>query len=153
MAVPTSILIFFRLLFCAKTAAAGACAWLLIVAMVLAAGNVRAAAEYVGADACMGCHQQEAGSWTNSHHDLAMQVPTDKTVLGNFESAAFDYRGITTTFFKRQGEFFVRTDNSQGQLQEFKVAYTFGVYPLQQYLLPLPGGRLQAVSATTLAAP
>ena len=28
---------------------------------------------------------------------------------------------------------------------DFDVHYTFGVEPLQQYLLPLPGGRLQAL--------
>jgi predicted CXXCH cytochrome family protein len=115
------------------------------VTLLLVTGNTLAAPQYVGGETCVACHEQETSKWTDSHHDLAMQEPTDKTVLGNFEAGSFDYRGVTTTFFKRQGEFFVRTDNSQGQLQEFKVAYTFGVYPLQQYLLPLPGGRLQAL--------
>ena len=32
-------------------------------------------------------------------------------------------------------------------MRDFEVAYTFGVAPLQQYLVPFPGGRLQALSA------
>jgi tetratricopeptide (TPR) repeat protein len=30
-------------------------------------------------------------------------------------------------------------------MADFEVKYTFGVYPLQQYLVPLPGGRLQCL--------
>ena len=32
-----------------------------------------------------------------------------------------------------------------GALHDFEIAYTFGVYPLQQYLIAMPGGRLQAL--------
>ena len=31
------------------------------------------AAEYVGAEACAGCHEAQSQLWTGSHHDLAMQ--------------------------------------------------------------------------------
>lgn len=47
--------------------------------------------------------------------------------------------------FHRQDErYFVRTEDSQGQPHDFEVKYTFGFMPLQQYLLEMPGGRLQA---------
>ena len=39
----------------------------------------------------------------------------------------------------------MRTDGEDGEPAEFEVAYVFGVYPLQQYLLPLSRGRLQAL--------
>jgi hypothetical protein len=39
-----------------------------------------------------------------------------------------------------------RTDGPDGALHDFEVKFTFGVEPLEQYLLLLPGGRLQAFS-------
>ena len=59
---------------------------------------------------------------------------------------SFDYAGTTTEFFRRDGKFFVRTDGPDGKLADFEVKYTFGVEPLQQYLIELPRGRLQALS-------
>jgi tetratricopeptide (TPR) repeat protein len=74
-------------------------------------------------------------------------LPADGTaVRGNFEGATFKKDGVTSTFSRRDGRYVVRTDGPDGSLQEYRVAYTFGVDPLQQYLLELPGGRLQALS-------
>jgi predicted CXXCH cytochrome family protein len=39
----------------------------------------------------------------------------------------------------------VRTDGPDGALHDYPIAYTFGVYPLQQYLIAFPGGRYQAL--------
>ena len=39
----------------------------------------------------------------------------------------------------------VRTDGPDGSLQDYEIAYTFGVYPLQQYLIGFPDGRYQAL--------
>jgi Flp pilus assembly protein TadD len=36
--------------------------------------------------------------------------------------------------------------DSAGEIADYRVAYTFGVEPLQQYLVRLPGGRFQALS-------
>ena len=35
-----------------------------------------------------------------------------------------------------------RTDGRDGRLEDFAIAYTFGVDPLQQYLIELPDGRV-----------
>lgn len=67
-------------------------------------------------------------------------------MLGDFANAKFAKDGVETTFFQRDGQYWVRTDGADGKLADFRVAYTFGVTPLQQYLLELPGGRLQALS-------
>lgn len=105
-------------------------------------------ASYVGGKACISCHAAETKDWTGSHHDLAMQVASDQAVLGDFNQAHFTYSGtgITSTFFKRDGKFFVNTDGADGRLTDFQIQYTFGVTPLQQYLIELPGGKLQALS-------
>jgi predicted CXXCH cytochrome family protein len=107
-------------------------------------GAAKEVSVYVGAQACAACHQSEFAAWRRSHHALAMQPPTADTVLGRFDGATFQKDGVTTTFFKRDGKFWVRTDGADGKLADFEVRYTFGVSPLQQYLLALPGGRLQA---------
>ncbi len=40
----------------------------------------------------------------------------------------------------------VETDGPDGSMQTFEVKYTFGLEPLQQYLIEFPDGRLQALS-------
>jgi predicted CXXCH cytochrome family protein len=73
--------------------------------------------------------------------------------LGDFADARFEQRGAVTRFFERDGRAFVNTEGPDGRLADFAVAYTFGVTPLQQLLLPLPGGRLQALSVAWDARP
>ncbi len=75
-----------------------------------------------------------------------MQEATDETVLGDFGGRSFTHFGVTSTFFERGGKHFVRTDGPDGKPHEYPIAYTFGVYPLQQYLIAFPGGRYQALN-------
>ena len=100
-------------------------------------------AQYIGREVCASCHQAETDRWTGSHHDLAMQPANDETVLGDFDGAEFTYAGITSTFFRRDDEFLVRTDGPDGELQEYRIAFTFGAIPLQQYLIEFTAGRYQ----------
>jgi len=103
-------------------------------------------AAYVGGEQCAGCHLEQAGAWTNSHHDLAMQTASPTTILGDFNEAEFEYNGVVSDFFRRGEEYWVRTDGPDGELADFRVSHTFGVDPLQQYLVELPEGRLQSLS-------
>jgi len=100
---------------------------------------------YVGAKVCAGCHEQAYEDWRGSHHDEAMQHANQKSVLGNFNQARFEYNGVTSTFFKKGNEFWVNTDGADGKLQDFKIQYTFGVTPLQQYLIGFDDGRFQSL--------
>jgi hypothetical protein len=111
------------------------------------------AADHVGSKACAGCHAREHEAWTGSHHALAMQEADAKSVLGNFDNARFSYAGVTSTFFRRDGKYFVRTDGADGKLADFEIKYTFGVTPLQQFLIEFPDGRLQALSIAWDARP
>jgi len=110
-----------------------------------AAALVASAASYVGAAACKGCHEAEYKAWQGSHHEQAMQAAGGATVLGNFSNVRFWRYGIETTFFRRDGRFMVRTDGADGKLADFEISHTFGVYPLQQYLVAFPGGRFQTL--------
>lgn len=100
---------------------------------------------FVGAHTCGGCHEQELNRWKGSHHQIAMQPANGSTVLGNFKDASFTCNGITSRFFRRDGKFMVRTDGPDGALHDYEIKFTFGVSPLQQYLIAFPGGRLQAL--------
>jgi predicted CXXCH cytochrome family protein len=100
---------------------------------------------FVGGGVCSECHAPESGAWKSSHHALAMQPATAAAVLGDFAGAQFEHFGVTTTFFRDGDKFTVRSDGPDGALHDYPITYTFGVYPLQQYLIPFPGGRLQAL--------
>jgi predicted CXXCH cytochrome family protein len=103
-------------------------------------------ATFVGSETCAGCHRAESQLWHSSQHDRAMDHATDKTVLGDFSGVTFDYFGTRSRFFRSEGKFLVETDGPDGKLATFEVKYTFGIYPLQQYLIEFPDGRIQALS-------
>ena len=103
-------------------------------------------ATYVGAKSCSQCHAVEFKAWQGSHHDLAMQVASEQTVLGNFANATFKSGNQTSTFFRRDAGYFINTEGPDGKLADYEIKYTFGVTPLQQYLVEFPDGRLQALS-------
>jgi predicted CXXCH cytochrome family protein len=101
---------------------------------------------FVGSETCAGCHQVEAELWRGSQHKQAMDHATTTTVRGDFNDTSFDYHGIHSRFFRKDGKFFVETDGADGKLATFEVQYTFGIDPLQQYLIEFPDGRVQALS-------
>jgi Tfp pilus assembly protein PilF len=103
------------------------------------------AATFVGAKVCTSCHAAQAELWKASHHARAMQEATPQTVLGDFNGARVTQSGVPTTFTRAGDRFMVRTEGADGYPHDYDVAYTFGVDPLQQYLIRAPGGRLQAL--------
>jgi tetratricopeptide (TPR) repeat protein len=111
-----------------------------------AAGMQARVETFVGRESCLSCHEVAYQAWSGSDHDKAMDVASDSTVLGHFDGAVFEHRGVTSEFYRRDGKYYVRTEGPDGDADEFEIAYTFGVDPLQQYLIRFPGGRLQALS-------
>jgi len=109
------------------------------------AQNLTDEAKYIGRDRCKDCHQKEYNKWVGSHHDKAMDIATDSTVLGNFNNTEFTFNGITSKFFKKDGKFFVRTNGPGGKIDDFEITHTFGYTPLQQYLIPFEKGRYQCL--------
>ena len=75
-----------------------------------------------------------------------MARASEQSMLGDFNNTKFAYAGVNSIFFKREGKFFVNTDGPDGKLADYEIKYTFGVAPLQQYLIEFPDGRLQALS-------
>lgn len=94
-----------------------------------------AQAAFVGRSRCIDCHQQQHADWSGSHHDLAMDLATDESVLGDFSDATLEHYGVTSRMFRRDGKFFINTEGPDGQLADFEIKYVFGVTPLQQYMV------------------
>jgi predicted CXXCH cytochrome family protein len=101
---------------------------------------------FVGSETCIGCHQDAGKLWHASQHAHAMAHATEETVLGDFDDATFVYGDVTSRFFKTDGKFFVETDGPDGTLETFEIKYTFGLEPLQQYLIEFPDGRIQSLT-------
>ncbi len=112
---------------------------------VSAVAQASAPPEFVGSDACADCHADEYTEWQGSHHELAMQVANEQTVLGDFDDASVDYYGATTRMYRDGDRFIMQTGNASGDLEEFDVSFAFGVEPLQQYLTDFPDGRKQVL--------
>ncbi len=117
-----------------------------VVVADMAVADEAPSAQFMGDAVCGRCHATQYEAWQQSHHDLAMQTPNPNTVLGDFNEAVFEHYGERTEFRRRGEDFIVRTQGADGEMRDFTVAWVFGVYPLQQYLLPLDKGRLQALS-------
>ncbi|MEN8210313.1 MAG: tetratricopeptide repeat protein [Thermodesulfobacteriota bacterium] len=102
--------------------------------------------DFVGRETCKDCHRNEYEKWQNSHHDRAMDKADATTVLGDFNDAKLIHNNITTRFFKKGEAFFVNTIGQDGKYNDFQITHTFGFSPLQQYLVPFEGGRLQCLT-------
>jgi tetratricopeptide (TPR) repeat protein len=107
--------------------------------------SLSVAAVVMGDQVCISCHAIEHKQWQGSQHQQAMQEASAQTVLGDFKRAKFTHHGVNTRFFMRNGRFMVNTDGPDDQLQNYEISYTFGVYPLQQYLVKFPQGRMQVL--------
>lgn len=100
--------------------------------------------EYAGPESCRSCHRQQYDDWKDSFHALAMAKADAQSVKGDFNTS-FTSQGVTSTFFRKDDRFYVNTEGPDGGCHDYEIVYTFGVVPLQQYLVKFPGGRLQCL--------
>lgn len=105
-------------------------------------------ATFVGRVSCQECHKKEYDLWQGSDHDKAMDIATEETVLGDFDDTVFEYNGVMNRFYRKGEKFFVHTAGPDGRMDDFEITHVFGVTPLQQYLVPFDGGRLQCLPIT-----
>ncbi|WP_434339518.1 ammonia-forming cytochrome c nitrite reductase subunit c552 [Motilimonas cestriensis] len=101
-------------------------------------------ANYVGNESCVDCHQSEVSNWQQSHHAKAMLPATPESVLGDFDQARFESQDGWTIFNKDQSGYYIETGQIKQKGKRYPVPYVFGYYPLQQILVDIGGGRLQA---------
>jgi tetratricopeptide (TPR) repeat protein len=100
---------------------------------------------FLGDNKCKECHKEQFKEWKGSHHDKAMQLADSTSVLGNFNDDKFTSQGVTSHFYKKEGGFYVNTEGPDGNNHDYKIVYTFGITPLQQYIVKFPDGRFQCL--------
>ena len=98
---------------------------------------------YVGSQACIDCHQKESKAWKGSHHDMAMKHANSQSVLGDFNDHIFTLQDKPNRFFRNGEEYWVNVQGPDGNWHDYKVSYTFGWQPLQQYMVEFEDGRIQ----------
>ncbi|MCK8063716.1 multiheme c-type cytochrome [Vibrio sp. 1CM7H] len=101
--------------------------------------------EYVGTQTCAECHQQEVEAWKGSHHDMAMKHANSESVQGNFDNRTVTHDGQPNRFFRQGEEYWVNIQGPDGQWHDYKISYTFGWKPLQQYMVEFEDGRVQLI--------
>ncbi|MER2495360.1 multiheme c-type cytochrome [Vibrio neptunius] len=115
---------------------------LYIIAAIFSSAH---ASQFVGSNACADCHQEAFQAWQGSHHQQAMQHATAKTVLGDFNDTKFEFEGSVNRFFTLNDQFLVNIQGPDGQWHDYQIKYTFGVTPLQQYMVEFEDGRVQLI--------
>ncbi len=100
---------------------------------------------FVDEKACASCHAGQAAAFAKSHHAKAMALANEKSVLADFNNTQFEWNSVKAVFSRRDGRFFVSTEGPDGKPADLEVKYTFAYEPLQQYLVDLGGGKLQAL--------
>ena len=123
-----------------------------VIALVLigaitsfAYGDSRLDNVFVGSQSCESCHEQETKAWQGSHHDKAMQHANDESVLGDFNDTELRYQNEVNRFFKKGDEYWVNIQDENGIFHDYKISFTFGFDPLQQYMVKFPDGRIQLI--------
>ena len=97
-------------------------------------------ATFVGSESCKSCHETAYELWENSHHDQAMKIADSTSILANFNNTTFTHNNVKSTFYKKEGDFYVNTTDENGVYTDYKIIYTFGFFPLQQYIVQFPNG-------------
>ena len=100
---------------------------------------------YIADSECAACHPRQAAAFEGSKHRHAMAPASPASVLADFADTRFDGPRQATRFTRQLDRFVVRTEGADGRPADFAVSHSFGIHPLQQYLIPQPGGRLQAL--------
>lgn len=112
---------------------------------IFLSGEIIPDSHFLGDKKCKECHQNEFKRWEGSHHDKAMQIADSVTVLADFNNHTFTSQGVTSNFFKKGHDFYVNTDGPDGKNHDYKIVYTFGITPLQQYIVQFPDGHYQCL--------
>lgn len=112
---------------------------------VFLSGKIIPDSHFLGDEKCKECHQDQFKKWEGSHHDKAMQIADSITILANFNNQKFTSQGVTSLFFKKGKDFYVNTEGPDGKNHDYKIVYTFGITPLQQYIVQFPDGHYQCL--------
>ena len=100
------------------------------------------AGELLADQACKECHQQQFEDWLDSDHAKAMSKATKGSVLGDFSNTSFEGSSGKAIFSSTNGKFNIMLETTDN-ITQYPVEFTFGHWPLQQYLIPTSNGKYQ----------
>jgi tetratricopeptide (TPR) repeat protein len=123
------------------------CFAFVLIHSILMSSHSFANANYIGNESCGACHQTEIANWQQSHHAKAMLPANVDSVLGDFNQARFESKDGWTVFNKDAKGYYIETGQTGQAGKRYPVPYVFGYYPLQQILVDIGSGRLQAYTA------
>jgi predicted CXXCH cytochrome family protein len=106
-----------------------------------------ASPDFVGSKQCIDCHTNQYSAWQGSHHDMAMRHAKPDSVKGDFNDITFYLDPIVkekyVRFYKKGNEYWIELEEVNEQRKAYQIKYTFGVEPLQQYMVEFSDGRVQ----------
>ncbi len=110
--------------------------------------QLSAAVENAGhaSESCKGCHEQQYQQWQQSHHYRSMQPANEDFVLGDFAGQRVSFHGVNYRFYRDNEKYWIDLEPEPGKIERYEIRYTFGFFPLQQYLLEIGNGHLQALN-------
>ncbi len=129
---------------CNLDARARVYAGLLVILALFCAGPAAQAQDYVGSQACVDCHEQQADAWRGSHHALAWTPAQADNIRADFDGTAFSHDGMDVTFDITGDAYHARVTEKDGTTTAYRVHSVVGIEPLQQYLFETEPGRLQS---------
>ncbi|MEW6997001.1 tetratricopeptide repeat protein [Colwelliaceae bacterium BS250] len=116
-----------------------------LIVIFLTSANISSAAEFVGTEQCIDCHQDQYKAWQGSHHEKSMQHANDESMLGDFDNAIVEFEGKNNKFFRKDKQFWVNIEGPDGKFHDYQIKYTFAYTPLQQYMVEFDDGRVQLI--------
>jgi tetratricopeptide (TPR) repeat protein len=104
-------------------------------------------AAYAASSSCRECHADQFELWRSSHHALAQRPAAPRLDDPAFEPERTWGNGSAKTAIRKNGaayEFLIA--GLSGTQEVFHTDTVLGWSPLRQFLIPFPGGRMQALS-------
>ncbi len=87
---------------------------------------------YIKSTDCLACHENHFNSWNRTHHSKMTQIPSLKSVLGDF-TQTFEYQGIVAKPEQIGEDFYLNFTYPNGQKERNKIKHTIGSRRIQQY--------------------
>ena len=100
---------------------------------------------FTGLERCAICHTDKYAEWRQSLHSVAMTVPSDSTIVGDFGNVSHVYGGVRSRMFRRGDAYYMETEDADGRAEAYRVDYAIGWRQHQAYLTAFPNGRWQVL--------
>tara|TARA_R110001583_G_scaffold76844_1_gene209866 strand:- start:546 stop:2756 length:2211 start_codon:yes stop_codon:yes gene_type:complete len=101
-------------------------------------------AKPISNETCTSCHVQSEKNWRQSDHAKAMMIADNSSVLADFSNVSVEHYGQKALFFIKDNRYQV-TISYDDKSDTYPIKYTFGHFPLQQYLVETEQGSLHVL--------